>query len=89
MPNKKSRYNDKSTEYKSPFKNMSDADFVKMSKTKEGKKKVKNNSCVAGLMGRGYTAGRARQLCEQGLAKTMVSDAGKAVKKVASKLKKK
>tara|TARA_R100000654_G_scaffold40976_1_gene67097 strand:+ start:32 stop:313 length:282 start_codon:yes stop_codon:yes gene_type:complete len=92
MPMGKGTYGSKKgrpNKYKSDFAKMSDKDFVKMSKTKQGKKKIKQNSCRASLMSRGYSSSRARQLCEQGTAKTIISDVKKGVKKVTSKLKKK
>ena len=71
---------------------MSDEDFLKFSKSKSGKKTLKDESCVANLKGRGYSLSRAQEICGKGLARTMVSDvkkvAKKAIGKVSSKLKK-
>jgi len=70
----------------------SDEKFLNFAKSKAGKKQLKQESCVAGLKGRGYSAARAQEICSKGMVKTMASDvkkvAKKVVGKVASKLKK-
>ena len=67
---------------------MSHEDFLKFSKSKSGKKTLKDESCVANLKGRGYSLSRAQEICGKGTIRTLVSDVKKAGKAVAGKVKK-
>ena len=67
---------------------MSDEDFLKFSKSKSGKKTLKDESCVSNLKARGYSLTRAQEICGKGRVRTMASDVKKVAKKVISKIKK-
>ena len=68
--------------------NMSDKEFLKFSKSKTGKKILKDEKCVSRLKTRGYSLSRAQEMCGKGLVGTMVSDVKKVGKKVIKKVKK-
>ena len=65
---------------------MSDEDFLKFSKSKSGKKTLKDESCVSRLKKGGYSLSRAQELCGKGLVRTMASDVKKVAKKVVGKV---
>ena len=50
--------------------------------------KKDKKSCVSGLVKRGYSQSRAKEICNKGMIKTMASDVKKVAKKAVGKLKK-